>query len=106
MQQSKKDKREKGRGEIVESCSPVLSMESVFFSLLNYLLTPVSIYCNTDILQQHRDWELNVNVTFIFLAWNTVSRELENFSQNGADTSKGKSVLYISIVLLDHELIF
>ncbi|XP_023722353.1 MAPK regulated corepressor interacting protein 2-like [Cryptotermes secundus] len=34
-------------------------------------------------------------IRYICDSWNTVSRELENFSQNGADTSKGgPSVLY------------
>ncbi|XP_069687874.1 MAPK regulated corepressor interacting protein 2-like isoform X2 [Periplaneta americana] len=33
-------------------------------------------------------------IKYICDSWNTVSRELESFSQNGADTSKGPSVLY------------
>jgi hypothetical protein len=32
-----------------------------------------------------------------FPAWNTVSRELENFSQNGAETSRGKSILMLAL---------
>lgn len=34
-------------------------------------------------------------IKYIYDSWNTVTRELENFSQNGADSSKGgPSVLY------------
>ncbi|GFG32681.1 hypothetical protein Cfor_04685 [Coptotermes formosanus] len=34
-------------------------------------------------------------IRYICESWNTVSRELENYSQNGADSSKGgPSVLY------------
>jgi hypothetical protein len=88
--------REGGGEEFVYTLyTPVLNIQNVFLSILNYLLTPLLINCNTDILQQQRDWLLTVNMTFIFPAWNTVSRELENFSQNGADASKGKSVLML-----------
>ena len=42
---------------------------------------------------------------FVFIAWNTVSRELENFSQNGADSSKGKYV-YILCYAFSKQLLF